>query len=89
MARYIIASPHTAEECLRALDEVLDRGPRLLANYEWGCMAGDHTGYLVTEASSESEAQSEIPAFVRSKARIVQLNKFTPEEIASFHQKGV
>ncbi|HLC29254.1 MAG TPA: hypothetical protein VJM51_00545 [Dehalococcoidia bacterium] len=89
MARYFVASPHTPEDCLQALDEVLEQGPQLLAEYEWGCMAGDHTGYLTIEASSGSEAQNAVPSFIRSKARIVATNKFTPDQIRSFHQKGL
>ena len=41
---YLIESPHTKEECLQALDDVLARGPEFLARFEWGCMSGDHTG---------------------------------------------
>ncbi len=88
MERYIVESKHTREECLRALDEVLAKGPDVLNKIEWGCMAGDHTGYSIVEAGSDSEAlQKIVPAFLRGKARAVKLNKFTPDQIRSFHQK--
>ena len=45
MEKFHVGSPHTQEECLRALDELLAKGSDVLASYEWGCMAGDHTGY--------------------------------------------
>jgi len=83
---YLIESPHTKEECLQALDEVLARGPQLLAQFDWGCMAGDHTGWATVEAGSESDARNMVPALVRSKARIVKVDKFTPGQIESFHQ---
>ena len=86
MARYLIESPHTKEECLQALDEVLAQGPETLARYDFGCMAGDHTGWATVEAGSESEAQNPVPGFLRSKARVVELTKFTPDQIKSFHQ---
>jgi hypothetical protein len=86
MARYLIESPHTTEECLRALDELLARGPGVLAKYDFGCMSGDHTGYVIVEASGESEARETVPTFLRGKARIVKVDKFTPEQIKSFHQ---
>lgn len=86
MARYLIESPHTKEECLRALDEILVRGPGALAKYDFGCMSGDHTGYVIVEAGSESEAKESVPTFLRGKARCVKLDKFTPEQIKSFHQ---
>jgi hypothetical protein len=88
MERYFVESPHTSQECLRALDEILAKGPGVLAEYEWGCMAGDHTGYAIVEARSESEAKGPIPAFLGGKARVVKLNKFTPEQIRGFHRKS-
>ena len=84
---YLIESPHSKDECLQALDEVLARGPRFLAQFDWGCMAGQHIGWATVEADSESEARSMVPTVVRSKARIVPVSKFTPEQIKSFHQK--
>jgi hypothetical protein len=86
MARYLIESPHTTEECLPALDELLARGPGVLAKYDFGCMSGDHTGYVIVEAGGESEARETVPPFLRGKARIVKVDKFTPEQIKSFHQ---
>ena len=88
MERYLIQSPHTPPECLRALDEILAKGPGSLARYEWGCMAGDHTGYAIVEARSETEARESVPEFLRGKARLVKLNKFTPEQIREFHKKS-
>jgi len=87
MEKYFVESKHTSEECLRALDEVLAKGSDVLARIEWGCMAGDHTGYSIVEARSESDAMQIVPTFLRSKARAVKLNRFTPDQIRSFHQK--
>lgn len=88
MEKYFVESKHTQEECLRALDEILAKGPEVLSKVEWGCMAGDHTGYSIVEARSETEALANIPKFLRGKARAVKLNKFTPEQIRAFHQKS-
>jgi hypothetical protein len=85
---YLIESPHTKEECLQALDDVLARGPEFLAKFEWGCMSGEHTGWAVVEAGSEAAARSIVPVLVRSKARIVEVGKITPEQIKSFHGMG-
>ncbi len=87
MANYFIESPHTPEECLRALDEVLAQSPKILAKFDWGCGAGEHTGWAVVEAESESAARNIVPGFIRKKARVVEVTKFTPEQIRSFHQK--
>lgn len=86
MARYFIESPHTKEECLQALDDILAEGPEVLARYDWGCMAGDHTGYATIEASSEAAARNMVPTLVRSKTRVVEVGKFTPAQIRSFHE---
>ncbi len=87
MEKYFVESKHTQEECLRALDEVLAKGSDVLNRIEWGCMAGDHTGYSIVDARSESDALQIVPMFLRGKARAVKLNKFTPDQIRSFHQK--
>ena len=83
---YLIESPHTKEECLQALDETLARGPQNLAQFDWGCMAGQHVGWATVNAGSESEARNMVPSVVRDKARIVAVNKFTPDQIESFHK---
>jgi len=51
-------------------------------------MAGDHTGYAIVEARSESEVRETIPVFLAGKARVIKLNKFTPEQIREFHTKA-
>jgi hypothetical protein len=87
MAKYLIESPHTKEECLQVLDDTLALGSGVLAQYQFGCMDGDHTSWAIVEAGSKEEALRMVPALVRSKARIVALNTFTPEQIRSFHQQ--
>lgn len=85
MARYLIESPHTKEECLKALDEILAKGPSILDKFDWGCQAGDHTGYAVVDVDGEPAVRSMIPTFLHSKTRIVKVDKFSPEQIRSFH----
>ena len=87
MSRYLIETSHTPEECLQALDQVLERGPDILGKFDWGCMAGDHTGWAVVEAESRSGLGGKLPSSILDKARIVDVGKFTPEQIRSFHDK--
>ena len=47
---------------------------------------GDHTTYVVLEAKDEPTLKKMIPSSW-SKAKIVKLNKFSAEQIASFHKK--
>ena len=37
---------------------------------------------------SETAARGMVPVLVRSKARVVEVGKFTPEQIKSFHGMG-
>jgi hypothetical protein len=85
--RYLLIMPHTPEQCLKALDDMQAASTELLAKTDWGCMAGDHTGYLVVHATSEQAALAMIPAGERAQAKAIKLNKFTEAQIKSFHQK--
>lgn len=84
-SRFLVTDHHTKEECLKALDDVKAVGTKLLSKCDWGCMAGDHTGYVIVEAKDETAVRKLIPASW-SGAKIVKLNKFTPEQIESFHK---
>lgn len=84
---YQIESSHTPEECLRALDDILAKGPQTLAQYEFGCMSGDHRAWATIEARNESEVQNLVPTSLRGKTKIVPVTKFTPDQVRSFHQK--
>jgi len=83
---YFISSPHTKEECLNALDAVSDKGPEQLNQWHWGCQAGDHTGYAIVQAESDSEARGYVPGIVRNKARVTRVDKLTQQQIRSFHE---
>ena len=88
MKRYLIETPHKAEDCLRALDEELAKGPEVLGKVEYGCMAGDHTGYAILDAKTRDDAAKIVPTFLLSNAKIVEVGKFTPDMIRSFHKKA-
>jgi hypothetical protein len=78
---YLIEARHSPDECVQAMDEALARGPRFLAQFDWGCVAGEHTGWATVEADNESAARDMVPAVVRNKARIVRVDKVTPDHI--------
>lgn len=84
--KFQVVSSHTPENCLKVLDEVSAKNPKLLSKFDWGCMAGDHTGYAVVEAKDEAAARAMLPAGMQD-AKIVKLNKFTTAQIKSFHEK--
>lgn len=84
--QYLIESSHTKEECLDAMDKMSAMGPKHLSKFSWGCMAGDHTGYAITDADSESQAMDMVPPSLQSKAKVVPVEKYSQEQIKSFHQ---
>ncbi len=86
--KYMIETPHTKEECLKALDEQLAKGPEILKKFYYGCKAGDHTGYALVDVRNEMEARNFVPGFLINKARIVEVDIFTPEVIRSLHTKA-
>ena len=53
--KYLVMVKHTPEECLARMDEVA-KNKKLFGKAEWGCMSGDHTMYLTTEAKSPEDA---------------------------------
>jgi hypothetical protein len=88
MARYIIQDSHQVEDCLKLLDAFMRAGAHYLTNAEWGCSDGDHTAWIVVDADSDEDARHMVPPVIRSRARIVRLNRFTPEQIRAFHEQA-
>ena len=83
MERYLIETPHSAENCLALIEEVHAQG--YLSNFDWGCKAGVHTGWVIIEAENEAQARMAVPPLVRSQARVTRLNKFDVGDVASLH----
>jgi len=83
LARYLIEVSHEADEkaCAVAIEILLRTGSHYLTNAEWGCMDGDHRGWIIVEADSREEARSVLPPLYRPQARIVKLNRFSLDEI--------
>lgn len=83
MAKFVVESPHTVEECQKALDETLEN--ELLDKFVFGCKAGEHTAWAYIDASSEEEALESVPEFLRDAACVHEVSKFTAEEIKAAH----
>ncbi len=86
MATFLIESHHTARECVWALRQVLREGPDSLDQYDWGCRDGVHVGWATVEADTKFDVLAMIPQVLRPQTRIVQLNRFTPDEVIAFHE---
>lgn len=74
MERYLIETPHTTQDCKLLIDQLYAMG--YLYHFDWGCKVGVHCGWAIIEAENEAEARLAVPPMVRSKARVIQLNKF-------------
>jgi hypothetical protein len=84
--KYLVESPHTKEECLRELDGLAAKGDKVLGQFNWACMSGEHTGYAIIEAKDETSARSVVPEVVREKARIHPVDTFSPKDIERMHR---
>jgi hypothetical protein len=92
MARFFIEVPHEAEPgaCVRAVKAFLNTGSHFLSNADWGCYDGDHKAWIILDLESKKEALSVVPPGFKSEAKIVQLNKFTLQDVdrMSKHHQG-
>ena len=83
MPRFFIEVPHGGDKlsCVKAIQVFMQSGSHLLTNAEWGCRDGDHCGMIIVDVADRSEALSIIPPAYRNEARVVELGRFTPEEL--------
>ena len=83
MARFLIEVPHEAEKvaCARAVEILLKTGSHFLSHAEWGCLDGEHKGWIILEAENKERAKYMLPPAYRNQAKIIKLNKFTLEQI--------
>ncbi len=88
-SQYLVEVSHTPETCLEALDETREMGREKLNQWSWGCSDDDHTGYLLLNARSKEEALQNVPPSQRHEAKVVELKKYSVEEIESFHKQLV
>lgn len=85
MARFLLQAPHTEEECAEALDSIMAHSVSLLNRFDWGCEAGEHIGWVTVEAQDDHTALMLLPSTIRQHTTATRLNKFTAEEVRSFH----
>ena len=84
MDRFMVMLPHTAADCKKALKQIESIGA--ITHFDWGCMDADHTGYATFEAKNKAEALLFVPSSQRNHARVVQLTKFSPEQVKAMHE---
>ena len=55
MDRYLVETPHTAEDCKLVVDQIYAMG--YLHYFDWGCKSGIHSGWAIIEAEDETQAR--------------------------------
>jgi hypothetical protein len=88
MSRYLIASKHTDDECVRALDATLAKGSSVLDKFVFGCKEGDHTGYAIVDVKSLSDALALVPDFLQENACISKVDRLTAADVRGMHVKA-
>jgi hypothetical protein len=85
MPRFLIELKHEDEHdaCVRALQALDNFGSHFVTQSDWGCKAGVHSGWFIGEFGDRNEVLQMVPPEYRQSARIVPLNRFTRDEIAS------
>jgi hypothetical protein len=89
MARFLVQAPHTSEQCLSALDELVAMGPGAIDSWDLGCATGDHSnhvGYTTIEAADAASARGMIPESARPQAQVTEVGKVSEEQVRSYHK---
>jgi hypothetical protein len=83
MPKFLIEVPHEPEvvACAKVVQIFLSSGSHFVTRADWGCMDGEHSAWLTVDVDTKEDARAVLPPGFRKSARIVQLNKFSMEEI--------
>ncbi len=89
MPRFLIEVSHDSDHhgCVRALQALLSIGSQYVTRADWGCRHGVHKGWLIVEVDSRNLAECIVPPSLRMDSRVVELNKFSLEEVQDMVQK--
>jgi len=81
MPRYLIEVDHDSDAtaCKLAVRVFLTSGSHLLTNADWGCLDGVHRAWVIVDVADKAEARAIVPPAFRSHARVIGLNRFTPD----------
>lgn len=90
MATYLIEIPHSENsfECQQIIKLFVESGSHLLSNAHWGCKAGIHKAWFISEFDSKEDAVHIIPPLLRHTASIIELTTFSKSDIQEFAKAG-
>lgn len=83
MPKFLIEVEHepTTAECNRAIAVFLRNGSHFLTHADWGCKDSVHKAWFTADFDSKREALSVVPAEYQAGTRIVQLTRFTMQDL--------
>lgn len=83
MGKFLVEVPHEEEvlACARVVEIFLKSGSHFVTNADWGCRDGEHKAWILVDVDNKEEARRILPPAFRSQAKIVNLCKFSMEEI--------
>ena len=83
MAKFLIEVPHPDDKlgCARSIKVFLQRGSHYLTHAEDSCEDGEHCAWMIVEVADKEEAKRIVPPVYRSQAKVVQLSRFSTDEI--------
>lgn len=86
MAKFLIEVPHeaTKQACMQAVRIFYETGSHFLANADWGCHDGDHKAWMVVDVDTKDQAKMIVPSAFRSESKIIELYRFTREEMEEY-----
>jgi len=85
MAKFMIEMPHNSDQCQEVLGEMATEVAPLLKEAWWGCMDGNHTGWVTVDASSKDEALMKIPEQRRGEVKVTEVKQFSAEDLKMSH----
>ena len=90
MSKFLIEITHPDDEvgCLTALDAIMKHGSHLITQADFGCTDGVHCGWLIADVDNRTEAMQIVPPEFRSDARVVELRRWSREEIEDLLTKA-
>ena len=90
MATYLIEIPHSENtfECKQVIKLFVESDSHLLANAHWGCKAGVHKSWFISDFDNKEEALHIVPPFLRHAANIIELTTFTKTDIEEVDKKN-
>ena len=89
-ARFLVVVPHEPDQCLDAVEATINQGPGFQEGYEWGCLVGNHTGYLFVRAGGAKEAIDDyVPVFLRGGAKAYRVTQIRARDLRDLRDREV